>query len=589
MDGVVPEEIRTLADALPFWSRENPSHTALMELNGDDELDRITFHELAEQVDAFAAHLRRRGVGPGRTVALLMPNSARWIVAYWSVFRLGAVAAPLEYAVLDTEPERIEFALANCDAHVVVCEPEDARRVAELTSAGIVSARAEPRGTPPSQPEVEPDDLAQILYTSGATGPKKGVELTHRNLISNVRACCKRMDVRRDDCLPALLPYHHAYPLTTTIILPACAGVPNAVGDVRTQRSKTLLRKCRPTVFVGVPRVFDAMLDGIRRAAQRAGRGGQLRRARWTCAALKKLLGLNTGKLLLRRLHAELFGGRQLRFCMSGGARISPRTLREFFLLGIPVLQGWGMSEISPVGTAQAFSPLRFYLTRHYERKAGSIGKPLDGATITFTRSSVEDLSFDLEQWGEMLVSGPHVMRGYHNDPESTARLMVGGAIRTGDIARRDEDGDLYIVGRVKHVIVLPSGKKVFPEEQLDEPLRRCRTIQEAAVRPIRDAQDREQIGLALRPNLAEVREAKTLGELYSTIKRDIDAALEGGPAYLKRYDFCLSAWRGGEYEELIKTGMGDPSPLRNPFTRETAYSSLKGSDEPVPWRQNQA
>ncbi|KPK64080.1 MAG: hypothetical protein AMK73_04785, partial [Planctomycetes bacterium SM23_32] len=326
--------MRTIADILPFRAEATPEKTALVEMAPDGRLAETKFAELARQVEAFAARLHAEGAAPGRTVALLMRNSRRWVVAYHAVFRLAGVAVPLEHGMLGGEPERLGHAL---DDAAVAAPP-----------AG---------GPPPSRPQ--PSDLAQILYTSGTTGPKKGVELTHGNIIFDVETCCRRFGLHEDDCLPALLPYHHAYPLTATVVLPPWAGARMAVGDVTERRTRDLLRLCRPTVLVGVPRVFESLLDGLRRAASRAGRLDKLELGLRLAALVKGATGVNVGRRIFRRLHRELFGGTQLRFCVSGGARISPALLKDCFLLGIPVVQGWGMSELSPVAAAQPFSPFR--------------------------------------------------------------------------------------------------------------------------------------------------------------------------------------------------------------------------------------
>ncbi len=585
--------IRTLADILPVRAHVSPRKTALLELDDRGKLVGTSFAGLKGQADAFAARLAEGGAGPRRTVALLMPNSRRWVVAYYGIFRVGATAVPLEYDTLRDRPDLIRYALDHAEARVVVCEPGDADRVRSLAPPGSevvaapVAAMEEAAAAPPPQPPIEPGDLAQILYTSGTTGPKKGVELTHGNIIFNVRQSCERLRVARNDCLPALLPYHHAYPLTATVVLPLYAGARMVVGDVKDRRSRELLQKCRPTVFVGVPRVFEAMLQSIRTTAARTGRSAALERALSLSALAKSLTGVNIGKVLFRRLHRELFGGTQLRFCVSGGARIATGLLREYFLMGIPIVQGWGMSELSPVGAAQRFLPARFYFTRHYERKAGSVGTPLDGTDIALVQSPRESVSFDVQERGEMVIRGPHVMRGYHKDPERTSQQMAAGALRSGDIARRDEDGDLYVVGRLKHVIVLASGKKVFPEDDLEEELSQCATLQEFAVRPIADEGGAEQIGIVVRPNLEGLRRRRlrTLADLYGAVKQDIDAALQHKPDYMRRYDFCLTAWTGDGFAELVKSALGDPCPLKNPFTPETSYSRVKGSTEGLPWQ----
>ena len=593
----VHDRIRTLADILPVRARVSPRKIALRELGDGGRLIGTSFAELGRQVDAFAARLAESGAGPERTVSLLMPNSRRWVVAYYAVFRLGAVAVPLEYDMLGDRPDLIRYALDQADARIVVCEPDDARRVRPVAGAGREIVPAQDAGKdsaetkPPRQPPLKPDDLAQILYTSGTTGPKKGVELTHGNIIFNVRQSCARLGVARNDCLPALLPYHHAYPLTATVVLPLYAGARMVVGDIKDRRSRELLQKCRPTIFVGVPRVFEAILQSIRATAARTGRSRRLEKALGLSALAKNLTGVNVGKVLFRRLHRGLLGGTQLRFCVSGGARIATGLLRDYFLMGIPIVQGWGMSELSPVGAAQHFRPVRFYFTRHYERKAGSIGTPLDGTEIALVQSARESLSLDVRERGEMVIRGAHVMRGYHKDPQRTAQQMTAGGLRSGDIVRRDQDGDLYVVGRVKHVIVLASGKKVFPEDDLDEELSRCATIEEFAVRPIADEGGAEQIGIVVRPNPDALKErgVRTLADLYGAVKQDMDAALRHKPDYMRRYDFCLTAWTGDGFAELVKSALGEPCPLKNLFTPETSYSRMKASTEGLPWQAGNA
>ncbi|MHC4789158.1 MAG: AMP-binding protein, partial [Planctomycetota bacterium] len=580
------QQIQTIADLLPHRAECAPDRTAVLEMDSAGDLAGTTFAELAAQADAFAAHLAELGAGPGAPVGLLMPNSRLWLVAYHAVFRLGAVAVPLEHGMLKTQPDRLRYALDHSEAGLVVCDAGEAELVKQvagsdrrrvLAAQEVDLARAGPKLP---APDLAPGDLAQILYTSGTTGPKKGVELTHGNVIFDVRATCERFGVRDDDCLPALLPYHHAYPLTTTVVLPAFAGARMAVGDVRDRSARELLRRCRPTVLVGVPRVFESILDSVRSAAARRGALERLERGMRLSALTKRLSGINAGRTIFRRLHRELFGGTQLRFCVSGGARISPRLLRDYFLLGIPVVQGWGMSELSPVAAAQPFSRARFRFTRHYERRAGSIGRPLEGTHISLAPSATEPPAFDRSGRGEMLVSGPHVMRGYHNDPARTAEQMTPAGIRTGDIARRDARGDLYIIGRAKHVIVLPNGKKIFPEDDLEEEISRCATIEEFAIRPVTAGGDAERIGIIVRPSVEELarRGVGTVGQLCAAIKADVDEALAAKPPYMRRYEFCLTAWQGDGYSELVKTAMGEPCPLKNPFTPDTSHSRLRGS-----------
>lgn len=582
------DDIRTLADIVPSASRRHPDRVALQEWDGRGLRD-TTYAELKVQVDAFSASLREAGVRARDRVAILMPNGKPWIVAYFGIIGAGAVAVPVEYEYLHTQPAHISFVLGHAGARIVVLTREDAERVGPLAaeSRAEMLAFEDAAGTdsaagPPS--EVEPSDMAQILYTSGTTGRKKGVVLTHANILFNVRACCARLRVTPDDCFPALLPYHHAFPLTTTIVLPIYAGARVPVGDVRDRQTAELLRAARPTVLITVPRVLESLLAGVERAVRRDGKLERLRRAERLSGALKKWTGLNLGRLIFRGLHRRLFGGSQLRLCMSGGARVAPRTIAQYLKMGIPVLQGWGMTETSPVGTVQPYSARKFYFTRHYENLAGSIGTPLDGTEISLIDVPEQNVRVARDGRGEMVVRGPHVMAGYYKDPEATDRIKCEAGLRTGDIARRDAAGNFFIVGRAKHVIVLPGGKKVFPEEDLNDALASCPCIEEFAVRAVSDAGGEEKIGIIIKPDAGVLlqRGAATVGGLYQLIKDEITEALSAKPDYMKKFDFCLTELRDGVFCDLVKSGMKEPSPLKNEFRFETAYSTNSDSEERI-------
>ena len=584
------DEIRTIADILPAGSGRHPERVAVQEWDGERLCD-TSYGELAAEVNEFASRLAESGLRARDRVAILMPNGKPWFVAYYAVMALGATAVPLEYEYLEHQSEHIAFALEHAEARAVVVMPQDVDR-AGPASAGSPAQVLPFEGVGAAsralhRPDIDPSAVAQILYTSGTTGPKKGVVLTHANILFNVRACCARFQIGPKDCLPAVLPLHHAYPLTATVVLPLYGHARVAIGDIKSRTAPELLRAARPTVLVGVPRVFESLLSGIESAAKRQGALERLQRARAFSARVKRATAVNVGRFLFRRLHKRLFGGTQLRLCVSGGARLAPETVREYLKLGIPILQGWGMTETSPVGAVQPYSPARFYFTRHYERRAGSIGTPLEGTEISLIDVPGQDISVDRDGQGEMVVRGPHVMLEYYRDPEATERIKSSFGLRTGDVARCDRHGNYTIIGRAKHVIVLPGGKKVFPEEDLHEDLARCPSVDEFAVRAVRDAQGVETIGIIIRPNAELLRErgVATFGELYEMIKGEITEALSDRPDYMRRFDFCITELRDGEFCELVKSSMKDPCPLKNEFRSERSYSANRGSDAPLPVR----
>ena len=580
--------IQTLGDILRVNASRYPSKVAVQEWDGGS-LHDTTYRELAALADGFCATLAERGVAARDRVAILMPNGKPWVVAYFGTLQKGAVAVPLEYELLDTAPEHIQFVLGHAGGRALVVAPQDVERVRAVAHGYCpltlplthkVQARRGPEGK--AGADASPSDAAEILYTSGTTGRKKGVTLTHANILFDVRACVARFGVRENDCLPALLPHHHAYPLTTTVIVPLYAGGRMPMGDMRDRRVGEFLRAARPTVLVGVPRLFEALLSAIDGAARREGTLRRLRRAEALSEAIKEWTDINVGKLLFRSLHQRLFGGPQLRLCISGGARLKRETALRYFRLGIPIMQGWGMTELSPVGTVQPFSRPRFYLSNYYERLAGSIGPPLDGTQIRLVDVPEQNVYVDRDGRGEMVVRGPHVMAGYFRDPETSQRMLCGAGLRTGDIARRDAEGNYFIVGRSKHVIVLPGGKKVFPEEDLSEELSRCLSIEEFTVRAITDRRGVETIGIILKPN-ADVLRARgltTVAELHKLLKDEITGALKDKPDYMRRFDFCLTELRNGRFSDLVKTSMKEPCPLKNEFRFDTAYSTCCDSHE---------
>jgi len=586
--------IETLPDILRVTGRRCTHKVALQEWNGAGLRD-TTYGELSAEVGGFCRMLRERGLRARDRVAILMPNGKPWVVSYLGIIELGAIAVPLEHEFLEGGQEHLRHALGQAAVRLAVVAPQDAGRVRALTRAEVLVFDGRVAGTRPlndeAPPDVSPADVAQILYTSGTTGRKKGVMLTHANVLFNVRACIKRFGVRQDDCLPALLPHHHAYPLTTTVVVPLFAGARMPIGDVRDRRIGDFLRAARPTVLVGVPRVFEALVAGVENAARRQGALDALRRGEAVSAAVKRWLGVNVGKILFRGLHKRLFGGTQLRFCISGGARLKRETALRYLRLGIPIMQGWGMTELSPVGAVQPYRGLRFWLTRHYERLAGSIGLPLEGTEINLVDVPAQNVYLDRDGRGEMVVRGPHVMAGYYRDPAATRQILSDAGLRTGDIARRDAGGNYFIVGRAKHVIVLPGGKKVFPEDDMAEELAACPSIEQAVVRAVTDAKGRETIGIIVKPRAEAIRErgVGTVGELYALLKDEITWALRDKPDYMRRFELCLTELRDGRFQDLVQTGMKEPCPLKNEFRFETSYSVNCERQDPLELREEQS
>ena len=437
---------------------------------------------IGEEVTRWTKALARLGLSRGARVAILLPNGLDAVCIDQAALALACVPVPLH--ALDN-PESIAYVLQDSDAELVLAATgtqwlaiasagtaftalrhvllvsgqsavsvnatTDVKSVAEWLSAA--SATTDPGVQMPSAPAA--DDLAALIYTSGTTGKPKGVMLTHANVVSNVNAVLASVAPRSDDVFLSFLPLSHAFERTAGYYLPMAVG-----GCVAFARSVALLAEdlqtVRPTVLISVPRIFervyaklqalladDALKSrlfvlasdvGWRRFCRRQGLPVEGAMPAWLDDLAWRLLE----PLVARRMQAQ-FGGR-LRMAVSGGAALAQPIARCFVGLGLPVLQGYGMTETSPVVSANTPE----------DNDPATVGRALAGVEVRIG----ENL--------ELLVRGPNVMRGYWKRDADTQRAFVDGWLRTGDQAAI-EAGRIRILGRLKEIIVTSTGEKVAP------------------------------------------------------------------------------------------------------------------------------
>ena len=540
------------------------------------EYKGLTYGELDQQARAFGSGLIAFGLRPGDRVAIVCENSLEWIVAYLGLSRAGGVGVPIYY---DLKPPEIEEALRRAQVRFIVASakvlPKIPERLPEMETifvvgedggaadlrssfAGFLHRRPRARVMPfaavaaaataasdaaLAATTVQPDDLASIVFTSGTTGGAKGVMLTHRNFVSDCMAVPKAMPVSAKDRLLLVLPMHHCYPFTVEFLSPILVGaavvIENDLVRVRDRMAET-----HPTIFGGVPAFFDLMFRAIRAQAETQGRGHTFDRALRLVAQIKERTGVNLGHLVFREVHVRLGGG--IRFLASGGAALSPETARNFHLLGLPILQGWGLTETAPIVTAQRFYGSRFRFTNYYERQIGTVGRTLPGVEINLIDVPEKEIYVRLHDEGELTVRGDNVMAGYWKAEAETRAAMIGDWFRTGDVGRIDRQGNVYITGRSKYVIVLESGEKVHPDE-VEGTLQASPVLEDVAVVG-RKVRDKTQLFCIAYPNYAAASEriisaGQTLDEasLRALVETEIDS-LEQGLAPYKRTVECLLA-----------------------------------------------
>ena len=413
--------------------------------------DRVSYEELA----AWSARVRDRVAliaAPGDLVLLGGVNSIAWIAGFFGILRRGAIAVPVDPALPD------ELLIAAIDEiHPSAALGDDAF-LARLPS-GLPQYRLEEiedAGTAPaSVPDTpgEPDSLAVLLFTAGTMGQPKGVMLSHRNLISNVADVIDAAALRPGDSIFLILPLYHSFALTVGCLTAIAAGVPIEL-EHRVAHVRARLRATRPTLLLGVPALYELIL----REAERTAGGPRRRRLLAALISANAWLarhgGPNLGRILFRPLHQAL-GGR-LRYAVSGGSALRSATQERAFALGLPLMQGYGLSEASPVVTFQRFDARRFWFSSFYWSRIGSLGPPL-----AHCRVRVDPVPGLPEGEGELLVAGPNVMLGYFRRAAETREALADGWLRTGDLGCVDRQGAVWITGRRKLAVSTPRGELV--------------------------------------------------------------------------------------------------------------------------------
>lgn len=405
----------------------------------------ITYKELELQSRRAAARLMAMNVRTGDRVLILSENRPEWGIASFAVARAGAVAVPV---LTDFSADQIRAIAEHSGATVAYASSKQEGKLAGL-GLHVLAIKdlsrlptADDSGVAFIQPEIRPSDLAAIVYTSGTTGAPKGVMLTHANYLSDALACRPVISLRTDDVALSILPLAHTYEYTIGFLIPMMSGASVRYLDRPPSSSVLLpaLAAVRPTIVLSVPLVIEK----IYRAAVQP---GLERLTLYRSPMARRLLERLAGAKLRRS-----FGGR-LRFFGIGGAPLDPEVERFLLSARFPFAIGYGLTETAPIIVAAAVGKTGPRLT----------GTALPGADIVIADAKQEDGGREV---GELRVKGPMVFSGYYKDPARTADAFdQNGYFRTGDLASRDEGGRIRLRGRLKTMILGPTGENIYPED----------------------------------------------------------------------------------------------------------------------------
>jgi long-chain acyl-CoA synthetase len=487
-----PRLIADTVAVLPTSAAERFGENLVARYRRDGDWLEMTYAEAAQAIEEIALGLIDLGIEPGDRVCLLANTRVEWTLASYGMSAAGAVIVPV-YPT--NAPSECEWVAGNSGAKAVICEDEGQRAkfdlirdrlpdlehmigieagagemtLGELRQRGAARDRAE---VAERQRNVTPDDPYIIVYTSGTTGPPKGVVLSHENAMSVCRVAQELDFVSPQETIYLYLPLAHVFALITQLaVFDTGTTLVYFGGD--TKKILEEIIETQPTYLPSVPRIFEKLYGAAMKMQEGASQEDQERFRQAVKLGVevrrRRQRGEEVPDELLKPFQVadeqifsrvrQLFGG-HVRQAVSGAAPIAPEILEFFYAAGVPVLEGWGMTESTGVGTVGTLENFKF----------GTVGRPVPHCEIAIA-----------EEDGEILMRGPHVFREYWRNPEATSETLIDGWLHTGDVGELDEDGFLKITGRKKDIIITAGGKNLTPAN-LENDLKQAPFISQAVM-----------------------------------------------------------------------------------------------------------
>ena len=442
----------------------------------DLSVSSLAFSEVFRLFTEFSAHLKTLGLERREHVAIVGENSPQWAISYFAAIWAGAIAIPLDARA---RTEHIKQVLALSDSRFLIASGGFAEALGNTGAVehviqmdNILEIQTNTEETVPAE-KLEPEDIADIVFTSGTTGNPKGVMLSHGSIMSCLGTLYRAFPITDEDTAFSILPIHHVYERIGGILLSFYCGQRVFFSrSIKPREMLSDLKVARPTIWLNTPLILERLLQRIEQGKAK----------NFLTRALPSRL---FGKMARKRLGLD-----RLKLIVSGGAALSEAASEGLEKYEFPLLQGYGMSETAAVISANPFS----------KPKNASGG-------MVLPNSEVEIRDVDAEGIGEICARGPSIMKGYYKNPGATKEVLSDdGWLRTGDLGYFDHEGYLYITGRKKSVIVTKGGKNISPEE-IEEKLTPLETVEEAIV----FSPDDERIQAVIFPQAEEI--SKKLGQ----------------------------------------------------------------------------
>jgi len=458
--------------------------------------ENITYKMLLGHINALGTKLYNMGL-KNKRIAILGRNRYEWALGHLTTLLGGIVSIPLDK---DLQIDELENSLIRSKADAIYFDEKYIEKIEKIKSRNTTNVKKyicmskmagyddiyslkeegqkllEEGNKEYISAKIDENAMNILLFTSGTTSKSKAVMLSQKNIASNIYAMQRVEDIRSTDSNLAFLPMHHIFGSTCLIMMLAC-GVRTSFPDGLRYVAQNL-KEYEVSVFVGVPLLVEAIYNKVVKEIDKQGKTKLIKNAIRVSNFLLKL-HIDIRRKLFKPIIDQLGG--KMRFVISGGAPLDPKIQKGFIDLGIDMVQGYGLTETSPVIAAENM----------YKSRTGSIGIPMENVTI-------EIVNKDDNGIGELRAKGPNVMLGYYENEEETKNVLKDGWFYTGDLGYIDKDGFIFITGRQKNMIVLKNGKKIFPEE-IETLVNRIDLVEECMVFGMPDEKDKNDVKLSVK------------------------------------------------------------------------------------------
>ncbi len=494
------------------------------------EYKEYTYQTIYKQIRKTAAFFKDIGIGKDTHCGLLLENRVEWLISYFALIYNGAVCVPLN--PLQRSEETINLC-NDCKAIYIISSQdiyqkklkEDQNKLPKLILLDrkeeqekiIPFSKNKDYQQRPKSEEIDSDQAASLIYTSGTTGSPRGVLLTHRNIISNLRSIQKLKLIKRKDNLLSVLPLFHAYPFMVNLIAPFLSGIKITYFKVSLRQEVifSTLKEAGVTILVLIPQFYEKMHEKIFEKVN----------------SIPKPIRFMVFPFIKIKIRKKF--GKKLRLMVSGGARLDKQIGTDFRKLGFAFTEGYGLTETSPILT---FNPPD-------RVKPGSVGRALPGIGIKIDNP-------DKSGAGEVCAKGANVMKGYFRRPDLTRKVMKNGWFYTGDLGFIDKEGYLFLTGRKKEVIVLSSGKNIYPQDVEEEYLKSPYIKEICIISKEKPKGGQESLFGVVVPD-TEYFKQKNESDIKGKIRWQIEQISINLPAYQRIHNFVITK------EELSRTALG--------------------------------